>query len=124
MSAVLEYPLRSADQNALMWAMLTDLSKQLKWPVDGELQWLTKDDWKVIISAGLKRHQRIAKGIEGGFVMLGESTSRMKMKDFSDMVTLMLAFGANHNIIWSNPEWQAYLREIGEEEKAKIAQAA
>ena len=94
---------RSLDQNARMWAMLTDLSKQLQWPVDGELCWLSKEDWKVIISAGLKRHQRIAKGIEGGFVMLGESTSRMKMADFAAMIELMFAFGANHGIEWTDP---------------------
>ncbi len=95
--------LRSDEQNRRMWAMLTDLSKQLQWPVDGEMQWLTPTDWKVIISAGLKRHQRVAKGIEGGFVMLGESTSRMKMKDFADMITLMFAFGADRGIVWSDP---------------------
>ena len=94
---------RSKDQNARMWAMLTDLSKQLQWPVDGELCWLSKEDWKVIISAGLKRHQRIAKGIEGGFVMLGESTSRMKMADFAAMIELMFAFGAIHGIAWTDP---------------------
>lgn len=94
---------RSTEQNARMWAMLTDLSKQLQWPVDGEMQWLSKEDWKVIISAGLKRHQRIAKGIEGGFVMLGESTSRMKMADFAAMIELMFAFGALHGIAWTDP---------------------
>jgi hypothetical protein len=95
--------LRSLSQNDRFWAMLTDLSEQLQWPVDGELQWLSKEDWKVIISAGLKRHQRIAKGIEGGFVMLGEHTSQMKMKDFADMITLMFAFGALHDIKWTDP---------------------
>lgn len=95
--------LRSAEQNARMWAMLTDLSKQLQWPVDGEMQWLSKEDWKVIISAGLKRQQRVAKGIEGGFVMLGESTSRMTMKDFAAMIELMFAFGALHGIVWTDP---------------------
>lgn len=95
--------LRSDEQNRRMWAMLADLSKQLQWPVDGEMQWLSKEDWKVIISAGINRHQRIAKGIEGGFVMLGISTSRMKMKDFADMITLMFAFGAEHDIAWSDP---------------------
>ena len=100
---VVQEKVRSEEQSRKMWAMLTDLSKQLQWPVDGELQLLTKEDWKVIISAGLKRHQRIAKGIEGGFVMLGESTSRMKMKDFADMITLMFAFGAEHEIEWSDP---------------------
>lgn len=95
--------LRSKDQNARMWAMLTDISKQLMWPVDGELVRLDKKDWKVIMSAGLKRHQRIARGIEGGFVMLGQSTSEMKMKDMADLITIMLAFGVEHNIVWSDP---------------------
>jgi hypothetical protein len=94
---------RSAEQNRRMWAMLTDLSNQLQWPVDGEMQSLSPEDWKVIISAGLDRHQRIAKGIEGGFVMLGASTSRMTMKDFAAMIELMFAFGALHGIGWTDP---------------------
>jgi len=98
-----EEVLRSKDQNARMWAMLTDISKQLQWPVDGEMVWLDKEDWKHIISAGLKRHQRIAKGIDGGFVILGQSTRKMKMADFADMIELMFAFGAERGIEWSDP---------------------
>ncbi len=48
-------PPRTLPQNARMWAMLTDLSNQLPWPVDGEMQWLSKEDWKVIISAWVSR---------------------------------------------------------------------
>ena len=94
---------RSHEQNARMWAMLTDLSKQLRWPVDGSMQWLSKEDWKVIISAGLKRQQRVAQGMEGGFVMLGEPTSRMTMADFAAMIELIFAFGALHDIRWTDP---------------------
>lgn len=94
---------RSAEQNARMWAMLTDLSRQLQWPVDGELQTLSKEDWKVVMSAGLKRHQRIAKGIEGGWVMLGASTSKMTVGEMGDLITLMLAFGVEHDILWTDP---------------------
>jgi hypothetical protein len=83
--------------------MLTDLSRQLKWPVDGELQYLTKEDWKWVILAGLKKHQRIAKGIEGGFVVLGESIRDLKMGEMADMITLMFAFGALHDIKWTDP---------------------
>lgn len=96
-------PLRSVDQNARMWAMLTDISKQLQWAVDGEMCWLDKEDWKHIMSAGLKRHQRIAKGIDGGFVILGQSTRKMKKADFADLIELMFAFGAQHGIEWSDP---------------------
>lgn len=94
---------RSLEQNARMWAMLTDLSRQLMWPVDGEKQRLSKEDWKVVISAGLKRQQRVAKGIEGGFVMLGSSTSQMTMAEVAALIELMFAFGAIHGVQWTDP---------------------
>jgi hypothetical protein len=96
-------PPRTLDQNSRMWPMLTDISKQLQWLVDGELQWLTPEDWKTMMTAGLKREQRIAKGIWGGFVVLGISTSRMKKKEMSELIELMFAFGAEHGIVWSDP---------------------
>ena len=93
---------RTLDQNAKLWALLTDISKQLKWPVDGELQYLTPEDWKVITTAGLKRHQRIAMGMDGGFVMLGASTSKMKKEEMIELIELIMAFGAEHEIAWSD----------------------
>lgn len=85
--------------------MLTDLSRQRKWRVDGELQYLTKEDWKWIILAGLKRHQRLAEGIEGGFVVLGESIRGLKKQEMTDMIELMFAFGAQQEppIAWTDP---------------------
>lgn len=90
-------------QRRRLWAMLTDLSRQLTWPVDGELKWLTKEDWKWIILAGLKRHQRIARGIEGGFVVLGESIRDLKVGEMAEMIEIMFAFGAEHGIVWTDP---------------------
>lgn len=89
---------RSLDQNALMWSLLTEIAEQVRWPVDGEMQQLTKEDWKVIVTAGLKRHQRIAKGIEGGFVMLGASTSKMKKDEMAELLELILSFGAQQGV--------------------------
>lgn len=97
-------PRRSMDQNALMWALLTDISKQVIWPVDGEMVKLDKEDWKAVISAGLKRTQRIAKGIEGGFVMLGASTSKMSKAEMADLITLIEAFGSQQGVRFSAPE--------------------
>lgn len=98
------YDPRSLDQNALLWARLSDISEQLKWPVDGELQTLTKEDWKVIMTAGLKREQRIAKGAWGGFVMLGVSTSKMKKAEMTELLELIGAFGAEHGVVFNDPE--------------------
>lgn len=101
-------PKRSLEQNARMWAMLTDISRQVEWPVDGRLQKLTPEDWKTIMTAGLTKHQRVTQGIEGGFVMLGESTSRMSVGEMTDLIELMFAFGAEHGVRFLEPcgGWQ------------------
>ena len=71
-------PKRSLEQNAKLWAVLTDIAHQVQWPVDGKMQYLAPEDWKDILSAGLRKSQRVAAGVEGGFVMLGQRTSRMR----------------------------------------------
>ena len=92
---------RSAEQNALFWSALNDISKQVEWPVDGRLSKLEPDDWKHILSAGLKRHQRIAAGIDGGFVVMGQSTSKLTKAEMSELVTLCHAFGDERGVKWS-----------------------
>lgn len=100
---------RSLDANAKMWAMLGDISKQIDWHLNGVAQKLTPEDWKDILSASLNQENRIAQGIRGGFVMLGQRTSRMSVKEMSELIELMYAFGAEHDVKWSErvdmPEW-------------------
>lgn len=93
-------PKRSVEQNDRMWAMLTDISKQVQWPVDGKLQYLPAEDWKHVISAGLRREQRVAHGIDGGFVILGQRTSKMSKRELSDLMELIAAFGAERGVEW------------------------
>ena len=91
---------RSDPQNRRMWAMLTDISRQVDW-------YGTKpspEDWKHILSASLKK-QRVAPGIDGGFVVLGLSTSDMTRAEMSDLQTLMEAFGAERGVKFSAPEY-------------------
>lgn len=92
---------RSTEQNALLWSCLTDLSRQVDWPVDGRAVKLDPEEWKDILSAGLKKTQRVAQGIEGGFVMLGQRTSRMTVAEMSDLITLAHAFGDSRGVRWS-----------------------
>lgn len=97
-------PTRSIDQNSRMWALLSDVSHQVEWPVDGKLQRLSPEEWKDIFSAAHTKGQRVAQGIEGGFVMLGARTSRMNVGDMIDLQTLIEAFGIEHNVVWGEPE--------------------
>lgn len=87
---------RSLDQNALLWSCLTDLSKQVEWYG----QKLTKEEFKDLLTAGLKK-QKAIPGIDGGFVMVGSSTSSMTKDEMSDLITLAHAFGDERSVKWS-----------------------
>lgn len=87
---------RTLEQNALMWALLTDLSNQVDWYGNK----LTADEWKDALSASLKK-QKAVPGIDGGFVVIGARTSQMGKREMSDLCELILAFGTEHNVIWS-----------------------
>lgn len=93
--------LRTLEQNKLMWALLTDLSNQVDWPVDGLMQKLDPDDWKHIMTAGLRRHQRVAAGIDGGFVILGQYTHKFIKAEMSELIELIYAFGSERGVKWS-----------------------
>lgn len=112
---------RSLDQNARMWAALTDLSKQVDWPVDGRLQKLSREDWKDILTAGLVQHQRVASGTSGGFVILGQHTRRMSKRRMGDLITLIDAFGAEHGVQWTDPEWVALVAQYEHPQLEKVA---
>jgi hypothetical protein len=91
---------RSLDQNAALWAVLTDISNQVVW----HGQKLSPEDWKHILTAGLKREQRMAPGISGGWVVLGLSTSKMTKSEFSDLLELAHAFGAEQGVCFELPQ--------------------
>ena len=102
--------IRTLEQNAKMWAMLTDISRQVKWY--GEQ--LTPENWKDMITAALKR-QKVVPGIEGGFVALGKSTSKMSIKEMINVIDFAYAFGADpeHRVYWTEPKENFYI-ETGE----------
>ena len=94
---------RSTAQNSRMWAMLEDVSRQITW----HGRKLSKEDWKHIFSASLKKQDAVP-GIDGGFVVLGQSTSKMTVREMGDLMTLMEAFGAEHEVRFTAPEcWEA-----------------
>ena len=86
-------PTRTLDQNALLWPLLTEVSRQVDWYG----QTLTEDEWKDVFTAGLRK-QKAVPGIDGGFVMVGSKTSRMNKREFSELVELIYAFGAERGV--------------------------
>ena len=91
---------RSLDQNAKMWAMLTEVSRQVEW----HGQKLRPDDWKLIFVDALKREARLVPNLDGnGFVNLSTSSSDLSKQEFCDLLELISAFGANHNVTFYDP---------------------
>lgn len=90
---------RTVEQNSRLWASLSEVAEQVDW----HGQKLTAQEWKDVFTAGLKR-QKVVPGIEGGFVVLGSSTSRMTRAELSELLELMYAFGAQQGVVFSDPQ--------------------
>ena len=90
---------RSLDQNSMLWRLLTITSQNVPWQVNGSKVMLSPDDWKDIVTASLHQEHRIARGIRGGFVMLGKSTSRMTVDQMTQMIEFLYAFLAENGVV-------------------------
>lgn len=90
---------RSSAQNRRLWAMLTDISNQVDWYG----RKLSQEDWKHIFTAALSK-QDVVPGIDGGFVVLGKSTSKMTKGEMAELQELMEAFGAERGVKFTAQE--------------------
>ena len=97
---------RTLEQNAKLWAMLGDISRQVEWPVNGLMQKLDAEDWKALMTAAARQEIRMAQGIAGGVVMLGSSTRRMTVGELGDVIECLYAFGEDKGVRWSEPKGQ------------------
>lgn len=91
---------RTNDQNARMWAMLSDISRAK--PL-GRIH--NAETWKAIMMemAGFK--PKFVPSIDGNSVIVtGYKSSRLTKQEFSDLIEAMYAFGAEHGVVWSEPE--------------------
>ena len=93
---------RSDQQNRLMWSCLGDLARQINW----HGQKLDAKAWKDMATAALKR-QRVVPGIDGGFVVLGQSTSKMTKTEMTDLIDFVFAFGDERGV-QERRRWTAF----------------
>jgi hypothetical protein len=107
-----EAEIRSLEQNARMWAMLGDVSKQVLWPVmfDGRMDVVKMDteSWKNVFTASLEKSQRMAQGIDGGYVLLGTRTRKMGVRKMASLIEVIQFFGDSKGVRWTDPKLKAY----------------
>lgn len=92
-------PKRSLDQNAMLWACLTDISRQVKY----HGLTLTPEDYKILFLDALKRETRVVPNVDNtGLVALGRSSSDLSVSEFSELIELILAWGAQNDVKFSD----------------------
>ena len=90
---------RSLPQNDRMWAMLTEVARQLPW--HGVK--LRPDDWKLIFLDALTRELRTVPNLDGtGFVNLGRSSSDLSKTEMTDLIEVIFKFGAQHGVVFAD----------------------
>ncbi|HDR2728523.1 TPA: recombination protein NinB [Enterobacter roggenkampii] len=95
-------PKRTKAQNDRLWPMLHDVSQQVLWHGNR----YDEADWKDIFTAlwlkTKKKNQRSAPGIDGGVVMFGVRTSKMRKASMTELIEIMFWFGSERNVKWSD----------------------
>lgn len=91
---------RTLDQNAAQWPILQAFANQLQWPVNGAMCWMTDEEWKDVLTAAFRQQQpRIAQGLDGGMVMLGQRTSKFGKREFSDWIEFLHSVAIDRGVV-------------------------
>lgn len=92
-------PTRNLEQNSAQWPILEAFSKQLQWPVNGNMVYMTAEEWKDVLTAAMKNETaRLAMGLDSGVVMLGMRTSKMTKREFSEWLEFLHAVAAQRGV--------------------------
>lgn len=92
-------PTRSLEQNSAQWPILQAFADQLQWPINGKLEWMTSEEWKDVLTAAFRRETvRLAMGLDGGMVMLGQRTRQFSKREFSEWLDFLHATAAAREV--------------------------
>lgn len=106
MEVVVRQPPRTPEQNRQQWPILQAFSEQVMWPVNGEMVYMAPDEWKDVLTAAFKQETvRLAAGLDGGVVMLGQRTSKFKEADWPNWMAFLKATAAMRGVRVPAPKW-------------------
>lgn len=87
---------RSLDQNAKMWAMLSDISRAKP----GGLCY-TSSDWKCVFMNACGHEVQFLQGVDGKPFPAGLKTSNLTVAEMRELIEYLYWFGAENGINWS-----------------------
>lgn len=89
---------RTLDQNAKLWAMLSDVARSKP-----EGRAMSPEAWKAAFMSALGHEIVWQPGIEGAPPFpAGFRTSRLSKTQFADLITFVMAYGDRHGVLWSD----------------------
>ena len=90
---------RNADQNAKLWAMLSDISR-----AKPEGRMWTPETWKAAFMHSLGHQVQFCEGLDNaGPFPVGFRSSRLSKRQFADLITVVYEYGDRHGVRWSEP---------------------
>lgn len=90
-------PTRSTDQNAKMWAMLSDIAN-----AKPEGRQHTPETWKALFMHAMGHQARFLMGLDGEVFPVGFRSSDLSVREMAALITFMQAWGDERGIIWKD----------------------
>lgn len=94
---------RTDKQNRKLWPMLQDLQRQVS-----DCAPYTLEELKLRFMNALGTEMRFLPTLEGqGMFPIGMRSSTLTVEQFAGLIELIYAFGAKHDVQWSEPRSEA-----------------
>jgi len=93
---------RSNDQNALMWCLLSDLSRAKP---EGRMH--TPEVWKQLVMHACGHAVQFEIGLNGQPFPTGFRSSRLNKAQMADLLTWVIQYGDEHGVQWTGPASEA-----------------
>lgn len=87
---------RNLDQNARLWAMLSDISRSKP-----EGRAMTAELWKAVMMQACGHEVQFLNGLDGLPFPAGFRSSRLTVRQMADLITFVAAYGDQHGVRWS-----------------------
>lgn len=84
---------RSTDQNAKMWAVLSEISR-----AKPEGRRHAPEVWKCLFMSACGHAVRFESGLDGAPFPVGFRTSKLSKPQFSELLEFMMAYAAKHGV--------------------------
>lgn len=92
-------PTRNLDQNARMWAMISDIAR-----AKPEGRCHTPEVWKALMMNACGHAVQFVNGLDGEPFPTGFRSSRLSKSQMSELIELIYYYGSQHGVKWSEPD--------------------